>query len=174
MWGPQSQGQGPGPLQAFSPPPWLFHILERKDLLSINWPSFALHPHRVLALSTLGLGGYQPCPSPSSSAALPLPHSCLALLVPCLLPGLQPCTNFTLHGLAKTLWGPTVGEEFQQSSHSTTDAFIGQTYSQASRGRVLAEWVTFFPTLLAVFKEQREGGGRDILIRITTSGAIVY
>lgn len=81
--------------------------------------------------------GRQPCLSPKSSATpLPQPGPSCPL-------GPQPYTSSTPYipsppGAAQTLGPPTLGREFQHGTHSTTDAFISKTYSQTSRGRVLA------------------------------------
>lgn len=72
-------------------------------------------------------------------------------------------------GPVKTSEAPPVLRQLQARHPLNTDVFIGKTYSQARRGRALAEWVAQ-PLSLAMFKKQgKAGGGRGVTIGSTSS-----
>lgn len=67
-------------------------------------------------------------------------------------------------GPVKTSEAPPVLRQLQERHPLNTDVFIGKTYSQARRGRALAEWAAQ-PLSLAMFKKQgKAGGGRGVTI----------
>lgn len=150
-------------------------LVLKKDVQRVSVPSLS-SPTLSLAAGPLHhrTSGHQFCPGPSTVAnpsGLALPAPTQGYNPGTSSPPSMPCP---LGPTKRRPLGPlSLGGKGQQGSHSTTDAFIGKTYNQASRGRVLAEWVTFFPLSLGVFKEQ-EGGGGAIPVSVTTPAAKVY
>lgn len=104
---------------------------ERKRVFPCSLPS------RMLALSTLGLGGYQPCPFPTSKATPPPAWLSLSPQ------GCNPAPG-PHHKVQPSHFGlPALGGEFHKAVIPPQMHLLAKLIPQTSSGRVLAEWVTF-------------------------------